>query len=155
MSPENIEQALRRWHTDDPKRVIGPGHPVGDFLEAPQWEVIQRGPGSLRLRAHLPAQVKNPRGELFGGFTPTYVDFAALHVFLTTRRPDEPPRWLMTASLQVNYFAPITGPEFEMRGRVLNRSGRTGCVQIEFFDRSGALCAVAQATLIEQRSDGE
>lgn len=152
MDESSIEQVLRRWHTDDPKRVVGPGHPVGDFLEAPKWEVIDRGPGTLRMRAHLPDQVKNPRGELFGGFTATYLDFAALHVFLTTRRPDEPPRWLITAALQVNYFAPITGPEFEMRGTVVNRSGRTGYVQIEFFDRSGALCAIGQVTLLEQRS---
>jgi acyl-coenzyme A thioesterase PaaI-like protein len=155
MSRESIEQALRRWRTDDPKRVVGPGHPVGDFLEAPEWEVIERGSGTLRLRAQLPDPVKNPRGELFGGFTATYADFAALHVFHTARRPDEKPHWLTTASLQLNYFAPITGPEFEMLGKVLNRSGRTAHVQIEFFDRGGALCAIAQATLIEQRSNVE
>ena len=155
MSQESIEKALQRWRTDDPKRVIGPGHPVGDFLEAPEWELIERGPGSLRLRAHLPDQVKNPRGELFGGFTATYADFAALHVFHTARGPDEKPRWLTTASLQVNYFAPITGPEFEMLGKVVNRSGRTAHVQLDFLDRSGSLCATAQATLIEQRSNHE
>jgi acyl-coenzyme A thioesterase PaaI-like protein len=47
---------------------------------------------------------------------------------------------------------PITGPEFEIRGKLLKRGGRTAHVQVEFFDRSGALCAIAQATLIEQRS---
>jgi acyl-coenzyme A thioesterase PaaI-like protein len=50
---------------------------------------------------------------------------------------------------------PITGPEFEIRGKLVNRRGRTAHVQIEFFDRRGALCAIAQATPIEQRSKDE
>jgi hypothetical protein len=36
--------------------------------------------------------VMNPRGELFGGFTTTYLDFFALHVFHTSLAPDAPPR---------------------------------------------------------------
>ena len=72
---------LRSWHTDVPRRLIGRGHPVGDFLGAPEWEVLARGDRSLRLRAGLPERVKNSRGELFGGFTPTYVDFVSLHLF--------------------------------------------------------------------------
>ena len=64
----------------------------------------------------------NPRGDRLGGFTPTYVD----------------------------YFAPITGPEFEMQGEILNPTGRTHFVEVRFLvgDR---LCAVAQATLIAER----
>jgi acyl-coenzyme A thioesterase PaaI-like protein len=141
---------LRRWRTDDPKRVVGRGHPVGDFLEAHEWEVLERGERRLRIRSHLPERVKNPRGELFGGFTPTYVDFFALHVFHTARAAEEPPRWLSTANLRVDYFAPIAGPHFEMHGEVLNRSGRTGHVEVRFIAH-GKLCAVAQTTLIELR----
>jgi hypothetical protein len=40
-------------------------------------------------------------------------------------------------------------------GKLVNRSGRTAHVQIELFDRSGALYAIAQATPIEQRSKDE
>ena len=77
------------------------------------------------------------------------VDFFALHVFHTSRTPDAPVRWLSTASLRMDYFAPITGPSFEMHGEVLNRTGRTGQIETRFVvdDR---LCAVGQATLIEQ-----
>jgi acyl-coenzyme A thioesterase PaaI-like protein len=147
----DIEQFARRWATDDPERVVGPGHPIGDFLEAPRWRVLERAPGVLRVRAGLPEAVRNPLGELFGGFTPTYVDFLALHVFHTARLEGEPRRWLRTASLRVEYFAPIRGPEFEMTGRVLHRSGRTAHVEVRFHAGDGPLCALAQATLVEAR----
>jgi acyl-coenzyme A thioesterase PaaI-like protein len=148
--PLDVEEALRRWRSDDPKRLVRRGHPVGDFLEAHEWKVLERGPGRIRVHAHLPRQVMNPRGELFGGFTPTYVDFFALHVFHASRGPDEPARWLSTASLRVDYFAPIVGPDFEMLGEVLNRSGSTGYVEVRF--QAGArLCAMAQVTLVQKR----
>ena len=151
MTAPDIEEIARRWATDDPDRVVGPGHPIGDFLDAPGWRVLERGPGRLRVRAGLPEAVRNPRGDLFGGFTPTFVDFFALHVFHTTRDEGVPRRWLHTASLRVDYFAPIRGPEFEMEGSVLHRSGRTGHVEVRFHcgDDLGDL---AQATLVESRA---
>ena len=50
-------------------------------------ERLERREGVLRVLAHLPPQVKNPRGQLFGGFTPTYVDFMAIHTFWAGREP--------------------------------------------------------------------
>jgi acyl-coenzyme A thioesterase PaaI-like protein len=151
--PKNAEEMLRRWHTDDPRRLIGPGHPVGDFLGAPEWEVLARGERSLRLLVDLPAQVMNPRGELFGGFTATYVDFVSLHLFHMGRPAGEPRHWLSTASLHVEYFAPIRGPEIEIAGELLQRLGRRGCTQTRFLSASGDLCAVGQATLIQHRAE--
>ena len=51
MVEPNVEELFRIWQTDDPRRLIGRGHPVGDFLDAPEWEVLARGDGSLRLRS--------------------------------------------------------------------------------------------------------
>jgi acyl-coenzyme A thioesterase PaaI-like protein len=147
----DLEQFARAWATDDPARLVGRGHPVGDFLSAHEWHVLERAPGRLRVRATLSDAVRNPRGELFGGFTPTYVDFFALHVFHTSRAPGEPRRWLATANLRVDYFTPIHGPEFEMHGSVLHKSGRTGIIEVRFLDLDGSLCALAQATMIERR----
>lgn len=147
----DIEEFARSWATDDPQRVMGRGHPVGDFLEGHAWRVLERSPGHLRVRAGLPDAVRNPRGELFGGFTPTYVDLFAIFVFQTARPAGEPRRWLSTASLRVEYFAPVHGPEFEIEGRLLHRRGRSGHVEVRFCDVGGELCALAHATLIEQR----
>src|SRR5262249_47203634 len=69
---------LRAWASRRPGQLLGKGHPAGDFLEAYDWHVLEESPGVLRIRAHLPAHVRNPRGQLFGGFTPTYVDLVAL-----------------------------------------------------------------------------
>ncbi len=90
--------------------------------------------------------------ELFGGFTPTYSDFFALHVFHSSREPGAPRQWLATADLRVDYFLPIQGPEVEIEGEILHRSGRTGHVQVKFIDAEGRLCAISQLTLVEQRS---
>lgn len=152
MGSSEAEAVLARWSTDDPERLVAKGHPVGDFLDAHDWRVLTREPGRIRVRARLPDRVMNPRGELFGGFTPTYVDFFALHVFHTSREDGAPRRWLATAGLRVDYFAPIHGPEVEIDGCVLHRSGRTGHVQVKFFDDEAGLCALAQVTLIEHRS---
>jgi acyl-coenzyme A thioesterase PaaI-like protein len=148
MTDANLEEMLRLWQTDDPKRLIRSGHPVGDFLDAPKWEVLERVDWRLRLRAGLPDQVMNPRGELFGGFTPTYVDFVSLHVYQLSQPADEPRSWLSTVSLHVEYFAPIRGPEFEIVAEVLQRRGRSAYTQTRFLSTDGDLCALGQATLI-------
>lgn len=151
MSAPDAEATIRQWDTDDPERLVGPGHPVGEYLDAHEWRVLLREPGRLRVRGRLPQRVMNPRGELFGGFTPTYADFFALHVFHAARESQEPRRWLATADMRVDYFLPIHGPEIEMEGEMLHRSGRTGHVQVRFFDDAGRLCALAKLTLIEHR----
>lgn len=68
----------RAWVQPPPGRLVGRGHPAGDFLEAWDWNVHEETAGYLLIDAHLPAHVRNPRGQLFGGFTPTYVDLVAL-----------------------------------------------------------------------------
>jgi hypothetical protein len=83
---------IRAWASRAPGRLLGTGHPAGDFLEAHEWTVLQETEGFLRIHAHLPAQVRNPRGQLFGGFAPTYVDLVAIFAVTTMRelRRDRP-----------------------------------------------------------------
>ncbi len=62
--------------------------------------------GVLRIEAHLPDHARNPRGQLFGGFTPTYVDLVA---FFTVRAGTERVEarfrsWLATTNMRVDYF---------------------------------------------------
>ena len=150
MASADFERIRRAWAPTEPGRLMGRGHPVGDFLEAHEWRIEEEREGYLRLRAHLPKQVRNPRGELFGGFTPTYVDLVALH---TVRAGDrgQPGRWLTTADMRVDYFAPVRDDEFVIESEVLNRRGRTAHVQTRFLDGSGELMALAMTTLIELR----
>jgi len=142
-APGGAQPALppfaRAWTEREPGRLLGRGHPAGDFLEAYAWQVLAEEPGRLRVRAHLPEHVKNPRGQLFGGFTPTYVDLVALFTFRAgeERREARFRSWLATVNMRLDYFEPVTGPEFVIESRVAKRRGRTGFIETRFHPDSG------------------
>jgi len=146
---------VRAWMFREPGRLIGKGHPAGDFLEAYDWRVLEETTGFLRIRAHLPVHVKNPRGQLFGGFTPTYVDLVAL---LTVRAGESRAAggfrtWLATSRMSVDYFEPIVGPEFSIESRLMKRRGRTNVVETRFFDPEDTLAVFALTTIREVQLD--
>jgi acyl-coenzyme A thioesterase PaaI-like protein len=138
------------WTTPDPGRLVGRGHPAGDFLEAWAWEVLDEEIGHLRVVAHLPDHVKNPRGQLFGGFTPTYVDLIAL--FTCRAGPersaprDRHRQWMATTSMHLDYFEPIVGPTFVLDSRLEKQRGRTHFVVTRFV-QDGELAVLAATTL--------
>jgi len=137
------------WAAPGPGRLVGRGHPAGDFLEAWRWDLLEERAGYLCIEAHLPEQVRNPRGQLFGGFTPTYVDLVAL--FTVRAGPDRltaPRRWLATTSMRVDYFEPITGPTFTIESTLDKRRGRTAFVTTRFV-QDGQLAVFAATTLRE------
>ncbi|MEZ5340983.1 MAG: PaaI family thioesterase [Acidimicrobiales bacterium] len=135
----------------DPSRVIGRGHPAGDFLEAYDWRVLDEDEGRIRIEAHLPPQVLNPRRHLFGGFTGTYVDL----VVLTTVRSGPsradlsiPRDWLMTTNMRLDYLAPITGPTFTIDSQVEYRGGRSRLVSTRFY-QGDTLAVIAMTTVLQ------
>ncbi len=141
------------WSMPDPGRLVGKGHPAGDFLEAWAWEVLEEEEGYLRVKAQLPDQVKNPRGQLFGGFTPTYVDLIALYTVRAgpdrLERMQSPRRaWLATTSMRVEYFEPVLGPTFELESRKEKQRGRLHFVTTRFL-QDGELAVHAATTMRE------
>ena len=136
------------WLTEDPARLVGRGHPIGDFLEAWNWRVLDRADGMVRVEAHLPAQVLNPRGELFGGFTPTYVDFISLWAVKSKASHDREPgrAGLVTLSMRVDYLEPIVGPTFVIESTVDATRGQTDHVRTRLV-AGGVVGALAIATL--------
>jgi len=139
---------MRPFRNPPAGRAIGRGHPVGDFLEAWAWELLERTDGRLRLRAHVPEAVRNPRGQLFGGFTPTYVDLIALLTFRAGREESGPHRWLATLNMRVDYFEPIHDT-FEVESQVVRRRGSNAWIETRFLDPDGTLLAFALTTLRE------
>lgn len=133
----------RPWAHPEPGRLVGRGHTAGDFLEAWDWNVEERSDGVLRVRCRLPEHVKNPRGQLFGGFTPTYVDMVAL---FTVRSTGERTGWLATTNMRIDYFEPITGPEFSIESRLVKARGRTHFVETRFLQEE-VLAVFAVTTL--------
>jgi acyl-coenzyme A thioesterase PaaI-like protein len=149
------EPFARPWLTREPGRLVGRGHPAGDFLEAYEWTVLEEGDGFLRIRAHLPTVVRNPRGQLFGGFTPTYVDLVALFTVRpgTARLESRARTWLATTNIRVDYFEPIVGPHFVIESRLVKRRGRTNFIETRFFDPADTLAVFALTTLREVSLD--
>jgi acyl-coenzyme A thioesterase PaaI-like protein len=151
----DIAPFVRAWMTRKPGQLLGKGHPAGDFLEAYEWTVLEEQPGLLRIRAHVPAHVKNPRGQLFGGFTPTYVDLIALFTIRTAtpRKAGGFGTWLATSSMRIDYFEPIVGPHFIIESRLLKKRGRTNVVDTRFFDPEDTLAVFAVTTIRELALD--
>jgi acyl-coenzyme A thioesterase PaaI-like protein len=109
--------------------------------------------GYMRIEAGLPAHVRNPRGQLFGGFTPTYVDMVALMtVNAGADRTQMPQRWLATTYMRVDYFEPIVGPTFVIESALEKRRGRT-CFVITRFYQDDELAAHAVTTMREVNLD--
>lgn len=134
----------------EPGRLVRPGHPAGDFLEAWAWELLEEHDGFLKVLAHLPDRVRNPRGQLFGGFTPAYVDLIALATAHRRSGGGASPerRWLATTSMKVDYFKPILGPKFIMESRHETQNGRTHFVLTRFL-QDGEVAVHAATTLRE------
>jgi acyl-coenzyme A thioesterase PaaI-like protein len=148
---DQLPPFARAWLSREPGRLIGRGHPAGDFLEAYEWRVLEEREGFLRIHAHVPAHVKNPRGQIFGGFTPTYIDLVALFTVRAgvERQAGHFRSWLATLSMRVDYFEPITGPEFVIESRLLKKRGQTHFVETRFFDLAETLAVYAFTTLRE------
>ena len=140
----------RPWATTERGRLVGRGHPAGDFLEAWAWDVLDEDDGYLRISAHLPDHVRNPRGQLFGGFTPTYVDLVALFTVRSRSQRSAPDAhgWLATTNMRVDYFEPIVGPTFIIDSRREKQRGRTHFVVTRFL-QADELAVLAATTMRE------
>jgi len=148
-SPQGGPQDHPFFRDRKPGQFIGRGHPAGDLLEAWKWKVAREEPGHLVLDCHLPEQVINPRGQLFGGFTPTYVDLVALFTFRTSEPIEEgqPRPWLATTNMRIDYFEPIVGPTFRIDSQLIKRRGRTAFVETRFLDPDGELAVYSLTTM--------
>ena len=135
----------RPWLPAPPGRLIGRGHPAGDFLEAYEWRVLDAVPGRFRIEAHLPARVRNFRGQLFGGFTPTYVDLLAVR----TAHEATPGayRGVATVNMHVDYFDPVTDDRFLLESRVVHTRGRILLVEVAFRALDERLLVFSNTTL--------
>jgi acyl-coenzyme A thioesterase PaaI-like protein len=145
------------WARPEPGRVVGRGHMAGDLLEAYNWVLLDKRAGYLKIEAGLPQGVRNPRGQLFGGFTPTYVDLVALftvRVGAERGGRDEPPmmRWLATSHMSLDYFEPITGPKFVIESELEKKRGRTNFIVTRFF-QDDVLAVLAATTIREVKLD--
>jgi acyl-coenzyme A thioesterase PaaI-like protein len=112
---------------DDRPLFMRPGHSAGDLVEASEWKILREERGLVEVEAHLPSQVLNPRGQLFGGFTGTYVDMISLYTCRTLNEDSSASPWSATVNMRIDYFAPVLGPRFNLLGELIN-DGRSTCL---------------------------
>ncbi len=145
-APRAVPAALREDVEEG--RLIGRGHPAGDLLEAYLWDVLEEGPGRLKLACHLPDGLRNPRGILFGGFTSTYVDLIAIFTCRAGQDRSARWRWLTTLNMRLDYIEPIAD-DFVVESELVNERGPVRWVQTRFQSASGSMLALAWTTLRE------
>lgn len=138
----------RPWLEREPGQLVSKGHPAGDFLEAWAWKVLEESAGRLILDVHVADSVRNPLGQVFGGFTPTYVDLVALFTVRAAQPRDDSAlrEVLATSSMRVDYLEPLMGPRFRIESEVIKQRGRSHWVQTRFID-DGKLAVFALTTL--------
>jgi acyl-coenzyme A thioesterase PaaI-like protein len=137
------------WRNPPPGRLMGPGHPAGDFLGGPEWLVIEESPDRLVVDVPLVPAAKNFRDQLFGGFAPTYIDLIALRT-VSAGKGERAHGWLVTLNMHVEFFEPVEGPRFVIESTIVNRRGRTVFVETRFKSTEGKLLLFATITLLEQ-----
>ena len=137
------------WRNPAPGRLMGPGHPAGDFLGGPDWRVLEESDGRLIVDVPLVAAVKNFREQLFGGFAPAYIDLIALRT-VSAGTGERSHGWLLTLNMHVEFFEPVEGPRFIIESTLVNRRGRTIFVETRFKNTDRKLLLFATVTLLEQ-----
>lgn len=132
--------------SDNRPIFMRPGHCAGDLLEAPDWHVLEESEGQVLIDAHVPSQVLNPRQQLFGGFTGTYVDMVAIYT-IRTLFPDREDYWVTTINMRIDYLEPVLGPRMRLRGELINQGRSTALISVTFFDAAGTKLVYALVTL--------
>lgn len=124
-----------------------PGHNAGDLVESSKWKILTERPGLVEIDAHLPKHLLNPRDQLFGGFTGTYVDMISIYTVRTLFTEDSAFKWSSTVNMRIDYFEPVMGPRFQLKGELI-KDGRSTClVATHFSDMAGNKLVYAITTL--------
>ncbi|MEQ8954863.1 MAG: PaaI family thioesterase [Gammaproteobacteria bacterium] len=124
-----------------------PGHNAGDLVESCQWKTLREERGLVEVDVHLPAHLLNPRKQLFGGFTGIYVDMISLWTVRTLFEDRSEFKWSATVNMRIDYFAPVMGPRFLLRGELINDGNTTCLVATTFQDMAGNKLVYAITTL--------
>ena len=132
---------------DERPIFMRPGHNAGDLVESTKWTVLKEERGLVEVEAHLPDHLMNPRKQLFGGFTGTYVDMISLYACRTLFDKNSDFLWSATVNMRIDYLAPVLGPRFRMSGEVVNDGRSTCLVASTFTDLDGNKLVYAITTL--------
>jgi acyl-coenzyme A thioesterase PaaI-like protein len=121
---------------------------IGAQFDVANWKVISEEPGYVRVEVPLHPWLRNPLGQLFGGFTPSYADMLAFRVArsgdLTSR---DAPTWYATTGMRVDYLEPITAEHFQVECQLLKARGKSMLTETRFY-QDDVLAAFAVTTIL-------
>ena len=147
MESTDLEELEKQLDNQEKPLFMKPGHCAGDLVEAFKWKILKEEPGLVELDVHLPDHLRNPRGQLFGGFTGTYIDIVAIYTVRTLFSGKPGFTWASTVNMRIDYLQPVVGDRFRLRGEVIS-DGRTTClVSTCFLDEEDNKLVYAITTL--------
>jgi acyl-coenzyme A thioesterase PaaI-like protein len=125
--------------------------PIGSIatqFDVTNWKVLAEAPGFVRVEVPLHPWLRNPLGQLFGGYTPSYADMLAYRV---ARSGDTTPRdaatWFATTGMRVDYLEPITAEHFQIECQLLKSRSKSMLTEAKFF-QGDVLAAFAVTTIL-------
>ena len=125
--------------------------PMGSIatqFDVANWKVIAEEAGYVRVEVPLHPWLRNPLGQLFGGFTPSYADMLAFRV---ARSGDLASRgssiWYATTGMRVDYLEPITAEHFQVECQLLKARGKSMLIETRFY-QGDVLAAFAVVTIL-------
>ena len=144
---------MNSQETQDDSRplFLKPGHNAGDLVESSKWKILREERGLVEADVHLPDHLLNPRNQLFGGFTGTYVDMISIYTVRTLFETESSFKWSSTVNMRIDYFAPVLGPRFLLRGELINDGRSTCMVATHFTDMEGNKLVYAITTLLKSK----
>ncbi len=131
-----------------------PGHCAGDLVEASKWNIVREERGLVEVDVHIPTHMLNPRKQLFGGFTGTYVDMISIYT-ARTLYDNQADFWASTINMRIDYLEPVFGPRVLLRGELIKQGKSTSLVATHFIDEQGNKLVYAITTLrmLDKRED--
>jgi acyl-coenzyme A thioesterase PaaI-like protein len=123
-----------------------PGHCAGDLVEAAKWNILREERGLVEVDVHIPRHMLNPRQQLFGGFTGTYVDMISIYT-ARTLYDDSANFWASTINMRIDYLEPVVGPRVLLRGELIKQGKSTSLIATHFIDGDGNRLVYAITTL--------
>jgi len=124
-----------------------PSH-LEEHFDLANWSILIDEPGRLRVEVPVLPRLRNPRGQLFGGYTPAYADIMAFRVARGMNgNVADPSTWYATTGMRVDYLEAIVADSFEIECTMLRARGRNRITETSFF-QDGQLAAFAVTTLL-------
>jgi uncharacterized protein (TIGR00369 family) len=102
-------------------------------------------PGKIESRISVPARFQGYPGIVHGGIIAAMLDEVSGRSIMT-----DPPRWKVTAQLNIRYRRPVpVETPLHLIGKVISDEGRFARVMGEIYDGAGVLLASAEALLAD------